>query len=124
MSSSLRITIPHLASRTFAHSTRTSFCIIQAQNASTTKDWQGRQPSEHVTNQKDDLNIHASASQSGQGDRMKDAHSSSDSGQSQATTEKDKGGQNAQAKRDHPEAPGPVIGMNDERGGVSVVHGP
>lgn len=27
---------------------------------------------------------------------------------------------NEQAKKDHPEAPGPVIGMNDERGGVSL----
>ena len=52
---------------------------------------------------------------------MKDTHSSSDGGHSQATTEKDKGNQNAQAKKDHPEAPGPVIGMNDERGGVSVI---
>lgn len=48
--------------------------------------------------------------------------SNSDGVHSQATTEKDKGGQNAQAKRDHPEAPGPVIGMNDERGGVSMAN--
>lgn len=26
---------------------------------------------------------------------------------------------NEKAKKDNPEAPGPVIGMNDERGGVS-----
>ena len=30
--------------------------------------------------------------------------------------EKDAGNQNEQAKKDYPEAPRPVIGMNDERG--------
>lgn len=38
---------------------------------------------------------------------------------SSAASQKDPGNQNEKAKRDHPEAPGPVIGMNDERGGVS-----
>jgi hypothetical protein len=32
---------------------------------------------------------------------------------------KDKDNKNEKAKQDHPEAPGVVIGMNDERGGVS-----
>lgn len=39
---------------------------------------------------------------------------------SSAATEKDPGNQNEKAQKDHPEAPGPVIGMNDERGGVSA----
>ena len=39
---------------------------------------------------------------------------------SQGTSEKDSGNQNEQAQKDHPEAPGPVIGMNDERGQVSL----
>ncbi len=41
-------------------------------------------------------------------------------GGSAATSEKDKNNQNKKAKEDHPEAPGVVIGMNDERGGVSI----
>ena len=83
--------------------------------ATGTKDWEGRQPSEHVGNRGDELDVQSGASQSGKRERA-----SGDESQSQGTTEKDKGNQNEQAKKDHPEAPGPVIGMNDERGGVSV----
>ena len=77
--------------------------------------WQGRQPEEHVTNRKDSLDVHASASKSGKEDRV--AESSEQ--KSSATSEKDHGNQNERAQKDHPEAPGPVIGMNDERGQVS-----
>jgi hypothetical protein len=38
---------------------------------------------------------------------------------SQATSRKDERNNNKRAKEDHPEAPEPVIGMNEERGGVS-----
>lgn len=78
--------------------------------------WKGRQADEHVTNSKDDLNVHSSASGSGKQER---ASGSEHSSSSAAISEKDHGDQNAKAKKDHPEAPGPVIGMNDERGGVS-----
>lgn len=37
---------------------------------------------------------------------------------SQAISRKDEGNNNERAKKDHPEAPDVVIGMNDERGGV------
>ena len=77
-------------------------------------EWSGRQASEHVTNRGDELDVQSGASQSGKRERA-----SSDEKQSQGATEKDKGNQNEQAKKDHPEAPGPVIGMNDERGQVS-----
>ena len=78
-------------------------------------DWSGRQPSEHVTNRKDGLDVQSSASQSGKKQRL----GSPEHEGSSATSQKDLGNQNEQAKKDHPEAPGPVIGMNDERGGVS-----
>ncbi|KAK3178608.1 hypothetical protein OEA41_000745 [Lepraria neglecta] len=74
-------------------------------------DWQGRKPDEHVTNRKDELDVQSGASQGGKRSRV-----SGDEKESQGTTEKDAGNQNEQAKKDHPEAPGPVIGMNDERG--------
>lgn len=92
----------------------------KANYATGTKDWSGRQPSEHITNRTDNLNVQASASHSGQEDRSKGDPSTSEGGggHSQATTQKDKGNQNEQAQKDHPEAPGPVIGMNDERGQV------
>lgn len=75
--------------------------------------WEGRQLEEHVTNRKDELNVQSSASKSGVQERA-----AGDSEQSSAISEKDHGDQNKKAKKDHPEAPGPVIGMNDERGGV------
>ena len=79
-----------------------------------TKDWEGRQPEEHVSNQDHHINIHSSASVEGRNER-----SSGSRGES-ATTEKDHKTGNQKAEEDHPEAPGPVIGMNDERGGVST----
>jgi len=78
-------------------------------------DWSGRQTEENVANRGDELDVQSGASQSGKRERE-----SGDEKQSQATTEKDAGNQNEQAKKDHPEAPGPVIGMNDERGQVSL----
>ncbi len=41
--------------------------------------------------------------------------------QSGAASESDARDDNKRAKEEHPEAPGPVIGMNDERGGVRRV---
>lgn len=83
--------------------------------ASGTSDWSGRQAHEHVSNRKDELDVQSGASQSGKRERAADTENAS-----QATSEKDSGNQNEQAKKDHPEAPGPVIGMNDERGGVCL----
>ncbi|MCJ1430432.1 hypothetical protein MMC29_008350 [Sticta canariensis] len=76
--------------------------------------WEGRPPEEHVTNRKDELDVQSSASKSGVRER---AAGGGGSGQSSvAASQKDDGDQNKKAKEDHPEAPGPVIGMNDERG--------
>lgn len=77
--------------------------------------WAGRQPEEHVTETQDELNVHSKASKSGKQERT------SSTEQSSATNEKDYGNQNKKTKEEHPEAPGPVLGMNDERGGVSFL---
>ena len=74
--------------------------------ASTTNEWDGRHGDEHVLNRNDELDVHSSASKSGKRERAEESHSSS------AATEKDTRNDNEQAKKDHPEAPGPVIGMN------------
>lgn len=67
-----------------------------------------------MTNSGDKLDVQSAASKSGKRERAEDP-----AGQgSAAATQEDKGKNNARAKRDNPEAPGPVIGMNDERGGV------
>ena len=105
---------PSVCTQTLRTTFRTS-PLTQHRVASGTSDWSGRQPQEHVTNRKDELDIQSGASQSGKRERA-----GGDEDASQATSEKDSGNQNEQAKKDHPEAPGPVIGMNDERGGVSL----
>lgn len=100
---------------TFRTSPQSLPSVTQHRFASGTSDWSGRQPQEHASNRKDELDVQSGASQSGKRERAAD-----DQNASQATSEKDSGNQNEQAKKDHPEAPGPVIGMNSERGGVSL----
>ena len=115
MSSSLRLVRNSTSALRNPH-TRTP-CLTQIRLASagshTGSKWHGRETEEHAVNRKDELDVQGQASQSGGRERA-----SGDERQSQATTEKDSGNQNEQAKKDHPEAPGPVIGMNDERGQV------
>ena len=94
---------------------RTPLTLVR-HGGSSSADWKGRQSDEHITNRDDNLNVQASASKSGKSERAAGAE-----GASGATSEEDKGNQNEQAQKDHPEAPGPVIGMNDERGGVSIL---
>ena len=72
---------------------------------------QGRRE-DHITNSTDTLDVQSSASKSGAEERQEDASNAS------ASTEKDKRNDNERAQKDHPESP-MVIGMNDERGGVS-----
>jgi hypothetical protein len=57
-----------------------------------------------------------------QHDTAKEGKAERASGEGSATaSEKDKDNKNKKAKQDHREAPGVVIGMNDERGGVSFL---
>ena len=74
-----------------------------------TPGWKGRTPDDHAVHRKDRLDIQSDASQSG----MKE-HQTGESG-SQALNRRDDGQYNKKAEEDHPEAPQPVIGMNDER---------
>ena len=90
------------------------FTLSSLYYAEATKDWEGRQPEEHVANQDHHIDIHASASVEGRKERSTGSRGES------ASSEKDHKLGNQKAKEDHPEAPGPVIGMNDERGGVSI----
>ena len=109
-----------IRTQTFIHpafrtSPRSLPLFPQHRSASGTSDWSGRQPQEHVSNRKDELDVQSGASQSGKRERVTGGQEAS-----QGTSEKDSGNQNQQAQKDHPEAPGPVIGMNDERGQVSL----
>ena len=89
-----------------------SFSAIR--NSGTNSNWQGRQTDEHINDRDDTQNVQVDASKSGKADRAAGTAAAS-----QATAQSDHGDQNKKAKEDHPEAPGPVLGMNDERGGVS-----
>lgn len=75
-------------------------------SATGTEDWKGRHGDEHVLNRDDNLDIQSDASKSGKSQRAEQSHPDS------AATERDSRNDNEQAKKDHPEAPGPVIGMN------------
>jgi hypothetical protein len=76
--------------------------------------WGGAKQEDHALNRTDELDVESKAVHSGQRERAGESGPGSS-----AATGTDPGQQNKKAKEDHPEAPGPVIGMNDERGGVS-----
>jgi hypothetical protein len=75
--------------------------------------WEGSTPKDHITETDDSHNVQVDGAKGGAMDRA-----SSDG--SSAATEKDPGKSNQKAKGDHPNAPEPVLGMNDERGGVCI----
>ncbi|KAK5073024.1 hypothetical protein LTS08_004106 [Lithohypha guttulata] len=74
-----------------------------------TPSWEGRHGDDHVLH-RDDLDAQSKPSHQA---RSEKAQGESGSG---AISEKDEKNANQKAKEDHPEAPGPVIGMNSERG--------
>jgi hypothetical protein len=63
----------------------------------------------HITRSKDDKNVYVEAAKAGIAARESGDPDS-------ATSERDTQHCNEKAKIDHPEAPTPVVGMNDERG--------
>jgi len=69
----------------------------------------------HATDKKDTHNVQQDAVRGGEKDRGK----GQTQGSNAATESADGGGENVheKTKREFPEAKGPVIGMNDERGG-------
>lgn len=94
----------------------------------------GSKPKDHVTKTWDKRNIQNTYSKDGRMAKMNADRKSSLAGKDgsvgeeglagagvggSAITERDIHGTNKRAERDMPEAPGPVIGMNDERGAVS-----
>lgn len=72
----------------------------------------GSGPKDHVTNSTDELDVQSAASKAGKKEKVEDASRDS------ASSEKDVRNDNERAQKENPESP-MVIGMNDERGGVS-----
>ncbi|EKG20802.1 hypothetical protein MPH_01886 [Macrophomina phaseolina MS6] len=73
----------------------------------------GNPDEDHTTNKTDRTEVQSDNAFSG-----KEAHSTGTGGS--ATSRKDERSSTAKAKKDHPEAPDVVIGMQDERGGKGV----
>ncbi|PYH99685.1 hypothetical protein BO71DRAFT_394169 [Aspergillus ellipticus CBS 707.79] len=87
-------------------------------NAGLAKEWKGKGSEEHTVNRtkkRDVTDPTTEASASGMKDRA-ESEGVADGSKSQATTSRGGKKHAEKAKQEHPKAPEPVIGMNDERG--------
>lgn len=85
------------------------------------QEWRGSSTEDHATNRaaKNDItDPEVEGVAKGQKEREESA-GIADATKSSATTQRDLGQNKKKAKEEHPKAPEPVIGMNDERGSVS-----
>jgi hypothetical protein len=72
--------------------------------------WTGRRPDEHAVNRTDEKDVQSKPSHQGMREK--------DQGESNSRGISEEGGEdNKKAEQEKPDAPRPVIGMNDERGG-------
>lgn len=100
--------------------------ILRAQlgvrNYSIFKDWKGSTQEDHThvrSEHGDTEDVHSEASASARKERQANEGIADDS-KSQAITERGGVKHAKKAKEEHPKAPEPVIGMNDERSKVSA----
>lgn len=85
------------------------------------QDWKGSSTQDHAVNRasrNDTTDPETAAAQQGREERAEN-EGIADATKSGATTERDLRQNNKTAKKEHPHAPEPIIGMNDEKGGVS-----
>lgn len=85
------------------------------------QDWKGSSTQDHAankTNRSDINDPETEAVQQGREERTRN-EGIADATMSGATTERDLRQNNIKAKKEHPHAPDPIIGMNDEKGEVS-----
>ena len=121
-SSSRMPLLRNLPVRTSAFTTRP--LSTSSRLLSVTSDWKGREPDEHAVNRTEEKDVQSEQSQAGMREKERhmsgnDAETGKEENVSQGVSEADQNKSNARAKEEAPKAPGPVIGMNDERGGVS-----
>jgi len=96
----------------------TTTTAARAQNEDSTPGWSGRKSDEHAVNRSAN-DPQSKAAKEGQEERAKtggEKGTGTGTG-SAATSRRDEKDSNRRAKEEHPEAPEPVIGMNEERGG-------
>jgi hypothetical protein len=82
-------------------------------SVSTGPGYEGRGSNDHAVNRTEQLDPQSDAAHSSMKQRDKGEEGS------QGVSQNDERNSNKRAKEENPEAPGPVLGMNDERGGVS-----
>lgn len=86
-------------------------------------DWRGTQSEDHGLDRikrGDTTDPQSDAMKSGQEERARASQNmDKDKAKSQATKERDQSHSKQQTEEEYPEAPRPIIGMNDERGRVS-----
>lgn len=98
------------------------FALGGVRHESITKQWKGASTDDHTTQRSkrgDEYDIHSSASASGMEERRQ-SEGVADKTKSQGMTQRGGTESGKKAKADHPAAPEPVIGMNDERAQVST----
>ncbi|KAL4779467.1 hypothetical protein BJX76DRAFT_361768 [Aspergillus varians] len=97
---------------------------VQARlNSGITKDWKGSSGENHATHRVQKEKDRTDPQTIGASRSMKDREQNfgkANSGQSSAATETGGRENEKKAKKDHPKAPEPIIGMNDERGQKGV----
>lgn len=80
--------------------------------------WTGRPTDDHAV-KRDRNDVQGEASQEGLKKFQEGKDDKTQTASGQAISRKDERNSNQKAKEEHPEAPSPVIGMNEERGSVS-----
>ncbi|KAL4914065.1 hypothetical protein BDW62DRAFT_213777 [Aspergillus aurantiobrunneus] len=123
------------ASRTYIHGSRPLFSSVcppdilrtsgvQARlKSGVTKDWKGSSGEKHATHRVQKEKDETDPQTIGSSRSMKDREQSfgeANSGESHAATETGGRENEKKAKKEHPKAPEPIIGMNDERAQVKL----
>ncbi|KAJ5904467.1 hypothetical protein N7504_006850 [Penicillium tannophilum] len=93
------------------------FALGGVRHESITKQWKGASSDDHTTQRSkegDKYDIHSDASASGMEERQQN-EGIADKTKSQGMTRRGGAESGKKAKSEHPAAPEPVIGMNDER---------
>lgn len=107
----------HRVPVTISKTTSNASTVRRLSNSSINQKWEGSKGEDHIVRETDSHNVQQDAARSGKAER---ALGEASSGTSEKAGMKREENLNEKAKRDHKEAPKPVIGMNDERGSVSI----
>ncbi|PVH74180.1 hypothetical protein DL98DRAFT_519487, partial [Cadophora sp. DSE1049] len=94
---------PAITTTSSSPSPSTASTVRRLSTTSPSQKWEGRQPEEHATREKDSHNVQHDAVKEGKAERA-DAAKGEEEGKSRGTSQKD-GGSAERAKRDFPEAP-------------------